>query len=370
MLIKENIYIYGAGSRGRELLSLISTNYNDYLCVNGFIDKSKKGAVEQLRIVSIDKCEINNTIVISIADFEIALDVAIDLKNKGFKNVYWYNTKTQRKKYYDFFAEQCVSCSKWNKATLLHVEMHAMDSCNLNCKGCTHYSPIFERKKPDTDSRLHDIETLGEKIGSIANFYILGGEPLLNDEIEKYVMKVKEIFSDAAVVLVTNGLLLPKCSAEFLNYLSRNNICVSISEYEPTHRNIDKIINILCEHNVVYKLRPYDTKQKFNLPLSKEKTNERFCISDGCINVWNGLIARCPTLMYVPMLNRRFNLKYPEEGIFKLKEINSEIEIKNMLQRAVPLCDYCSKNEIEWGTCGKEVSSKDFIMEKESFENE
>lgn len=41
-----------------------------------------------------------------------------------------------------------------------------------------------------------------------------------------------------------------------------------------------------------------------------------------------------------------------------------------MLQRPVPLCDYCSKNEIEWGTCGKEVSSKDFIMEKESFENE
>lgn len=358
---EKEIYIYGAGNRGKELLELINTEYGNELNIVGFVDKAKQGYLDKYKIFSKDECIQDIPVVISIADFEIALKVAIELKEVGFRKVYWYNIRNKRTYFKDFFREQCVACEEWNPATLFHVEMHAMDACNLNCRGCTHYAPVFNNEKPNTQSRLSDIELLGEKVRSIVNFYILGGEPLLNDEIIKYISMVRKVYKNAAITIVTNGLLIPKCSPEILSYLSENYVYISISEYEPTHRIINQIVSVLENYNIIYTIRQYDSKQKFNIPLSIKKTSESYCISNGCINIWNGKIARCPTLMYIPILNDKFNLDFPEDGIIELKSIKSDIQIKNELQKKVALCDFCSKNEIEWSICGKQVCVNDFV---------
>lgn len=360
----EKIYIYGAGKRGHELLSLIDSRYNSQIFIGGFLDSCKTGYIEGYEISKPNQISTESTIVVSIADFDVALEVVLGLKTQGFLRVYWYNIKVERKTYCDFFLEQCVKCDDWSESTFAHVEMHAMDACNLNCVGCTHFSPIFDLEKPNTASRLADISALKEKVCSIANFYILGGEPLLNDEVDIYIRAVKKNYPLANVTLVTNGLLIPRCSDAFLSFLSNNNICVSISEYKPTHGIIDKIINILHEFNIRYVIRLYETKQKFNIPLSSERMPEKYCISDGCVNIWNGMIARCPTLMYIPILNKRFGLHYPEEGIYSMDEIGSDIEIKNLLKEDVPLCCYCAQNEVEWSVCGKKVKETDFISIK------
>lgn len=360
----KEVYIYGAGNQGWALMNLINDNYYDMIHILGFIDKNKQGYLKNYKIFQIDECIEDKPIVISIANFEVALDVAIKLRKEGFDKVYWYNIRNKRKVFKDFFYEQCVSCDEWNVATLFHVEMHAMDACNLNCRGCTHYAPIFNNEKPNTKCRLSDIDSLSRKVKSIVNFYILGGEPFLNDELAKYIEKVKEVYPKAAVTVVTNGLLIPRCSAEILSYISENNIYVSISEYEPTHRIIDNIIEVLEKYNIIYTIRKYDSKQKFNLPLSMHKTDKSYCISKGCINIWNGKIACCPTLMYISELNFKFGLTFPEDGISRLEDIKSDIQLKNDLQKNVPLCAYCSKNEIDWSICGKNVCIQDFVAEK------
>lgn len=358
----EHIYIYGAGKRGHELLELIKAHYKEKILVDGFIDKCKEGYVDTYKIVKLDECtNKERRIVISVADFETALSIAIELKSENFKSIYWFNTRNHRYVYRDFYTEQCVCCKQWNEATLPHVEIHAMDACNLNCVGCTHYAPIFEKEKPNTNKRIGDIALLRTKISSIVNFFILGGEPLLNDELEKYILTVKNYYPEAAVIVVTNGILIPKCADSFLDFLREENVCISISEYEPTHKMIAKIMDILNKHNVIYNLRPYDKKQMFNKPLSVEKTGECYCISPNCVNVWNQKIARCPTLMYVTELNKKFNLNFPAEGIIELKSAPRERQLKEQLCKSVPLCEYCSKNEIKWATCNKNVSASDFV---------
>lgn len=359
---KKEIYIYGAGKRGKELLDVIRSDYNEMICVEGFIDRVKNEDPDGNRICSINDIPKDSVIVISIANFETAFAVASELRKNGFQNFFWYNIKNKRREYIDFFKEQCADCSSWGEDTLLHVEIHAMDACNLNCKGCTHFAPLFEKKKPDTALRTRDFELLRNKISSVVDFYIMGGEPLLNDELIDYIKAAKSAFPDSSIVIVTNGLLIPKCSDELLDFICKENVCISISEYAPTHQIIDKIIEKLLKHNVIYNIREFDSKQVFNLPLSMKKTDERYCISKGCINIYDGKIACCPTLIYLPVLNQRFGTAFPEDGIIDLSSNVKGLELKEKLSQPVSLCDYCSKNEINWNVCSGMLDISDFVQ--------
>jgi organic radical activating enzyme len=357
----EDVYIYGAGNRGIELIENIQAQYSSMICVKGFIDREKTGTQNGILISTINSIPKDAIIVISIARFEIALQVVLELKSEGFSKIFWYNVWNKRKQCMDFFTEQCVDCKGWAEDTLLHVEMHAMDACNLNCVGCTHFSDIFPKEKPDAESRFQDIALLRRKISSIAQFFVLGGEPFLNDEVAKYTDRVRQLYPDACVSVVTNGLLVPSLPEKLLEYLGRENICISVSEYEPTHRMMSQIENVLNQYNIIYNIRRQEGRQIFNKPLSLQPSDEYYCVSQDCINIGGGKITRCPTLMYIADLNKKFGLDFPIDGMVELTSDMSGRELKNQLNKPVPLCRYCVKNEIPWQTCGRDVLVEHFV---------
>lgn len=123
---RDSIFIYGAGERGVELLKNIDVFYRDKILVKGFVDEKKQGVKCNVPIYKIDEILKESIIVISVFNFEIALQIALELKEKGFQKIFWYNIKTTREERIDFFTDQCVDCSKWNEATLYHVEMHVI----------------------------------------------------------------------------------------------------------------------------------------------------------------------------------------------------------------------------------------------------
>lgn len=355
-----DIYIYGAGKRGRELLALIRKCYGGMISIKGFIDQSAVGKVENYNILRLSEVQDKSVrIVISVGDFGVSREINVDLHAAGFEDVWWYLGRHYRKEYENFFQEQCVSCREWGEDILLHVEMHAMDACNLNCVGCTHFSPIFKKNKPNTQDRLADVKKLREKITSIVRFDILGGEPFLNPDLCSYT-EIKNIYPYAHLSIVTNGLLLLKTPEKVLKRLRDENVCISISEYKPTHQCMDEILRILNQYNLVYTVRGYEKKKKFNIPLMFEK-GQKYCISNGCVNVWNGKIAKCPTLMYITEFNKYFNTNFPEEGIIPLTEDISGKELTELLEKDVPLCCYCGRHEVEWDICGRNVTIDKFV---------
>lgn len=44
------------------------------------------------------------------------------------------------------------------------------------------------------------------------------------------------------------------------------------------------------------------------------------CISNGCVTIWDGKIARCLQLMYILYFNNYFNTSLPDEGVMKLED--------------------------------------------------
>ena len=355
-------YIYGAGQNGEKIIELIQNEYRLELQVKGFIDRQKRGKLAGIPIFRMDEVEIRNArVIIAIGAYSDATDVFKILKEEECSEIWWfYGEKKVFGK--DFWIEQCISCKAWGTNMLNHVEMHIMDGCNLNCRGCAHFSPIFDKEIPDYEARICDVRRLSEKVGHIVEFHIMGGEPLLNPEIHRYVEEIKQILPDTQVCIVTNGLLIPRIGDEVLQKIQECGVRIIISEYKPTRKIMDAIQRRLEEFGIIYEIRSWSNRQKFNKPLALyvEKEESKLCISNGCVNIWNGKIARCPTLMYIEKFNEYFGTDLPSKGIMELNECPSGENLIRKLEEKVPLCDHCVKNEIEWSVCGKEIMLSDF----------
>ena len=357
-----NIVFWGAGNHGRLALQDFDNSKSETERLKGFYDLNKNAKLKNYAILSDEEINWERDIVVITCDnTSLVANIYEELKEKKVENFYWYTgvKKNEGKEgFLDFF---CVSCSGWGNLILPQVEMHVVDYCNLNCKGCAHFSPLFSRQQPDSIKRINDIEVLASKFSHVIKFFLMGGEPFENPEICKYIVEARKILPNTMIQIVTNGLLIPTLSKEVLDTIRENDIVVSISEYEPTHKIIDRIEKVLMDNNIRYLIRSFNTKQLFNKPLSISESSKynNICISNGCVNIWEGKIARCPTLMYIDKFNKTFSMSLPNQGIYNLSELSGR-DILELMKEDVLLCKHCVKNDITWERCGKYPTIHDF----------
>lgn len=358
-------YIYGAGKIGKKIKSTM-LKYNEVL--DGYIDSYKKGEIEGTRIVDLASIDKDSNVIISVLNTNSILEIYNILRNEGIKKIYWYydanleGTKGNN----DFFEEQCMNLSGWGNLIMPHIELHISDKCNLNCKGCSHFSPLYDDLNADFESKMNDIRALKKMFDNIFRIDILGGEPLLNPELKRYVEELRLELPDTFIQIYTNGLLIPQLEDEVLQAIHNNNIGISISEYLPTHNIIEGIKCKLDQYKIRYHIAAYDDKQKFNITISTSNNSKypRLCISDGCITVSEGKISRCPTLMYIEKFNDYFNQNLPTEGIYRINDYSDGQILLDDMKKEVPLCNHCIKCDIDWSVCGKEKRIEDFAVDE------
>lgn len=89
------------------------------------------------------------------------------------------------------------------------VELHLVDRCNMNCAGCSHFSPFAPAWQADVETIVRDLTALKAKfVGGIRHVNLLGGEPFLHPNLCGIIARVKEVCPDALVTVVTNGLTI------------------------------------------------------------------------------------------------------------------------------------------------------------------
>lgn len=113
---------------------------------------------EQLRKMNINKFGIIGGLV-----YKYQLDLSGDILN-DFNIVYNFDL--------DFA-----------KGYMKELETNVVDFCNLNCKGCSHFSNIFSHgDSVGYESFERDIRQLSQKI-FIGHFDLLGGEAFLSEDL-------------------------------------------------------------------------------------------------------------------------------------------------------------------------------------------
>lgn len=234
------------------------------------------------------------------------------------------------------------------------LNVHVSDHCNLQCKACSHFAPLVEREVfPDIEVYKKDIVRLHEICPNICSIVLLGGEPLLNPLLVEYIRISKEIYPDAGVIIITNGILLFQMSDELIHAIKEHGVKVSISIYPAMRDKAEDYQAFLEKRGINYEVKFYD---KFEKKLVKEPYFNGNRMVEGCqecVVLRGGVINRCVMSMYIDYYNQYFDASYPDhEGIDIYQQNLTGKKLMKMLDAPLKLCSYCAEGyQIEMVNC-------------------
>ena len=104
--------------------------------------------------------------------------------------------------------KKCFPVLNWWYPHLDSLDVHIVDRCNLNCKGCCALSPVAGEWFLEISEAKKDLFELSRKV-RIFQIGLIGGEPLLHPKLIDLIQIVREAYPKASVVITTNGILLP-----------------------------------------------------------------------------------------------------------------------------------------------------------------
>lgn len=230
------------------------------------------------------------------------------------------------------------------------LETNVVDYCNLNCKGCSHFSNLFSKESQILFETFEkDIKRLAEKV-SVLQFNLLGGEALLSDKLVDYISCLKKYMPKTTIELVSNGLLIPYQKKEVLECIRDNNVAVSITEYPPTTAVLQKIKDSLQKYQILYDVRPLVKTFGKNIDISGE--NDPYvaignCRESKCQFLREGKLYKCP---FAALGNYFFDhYEIPiclHEGIdIYDNTLDWKREIEKICTEPIEACRYCGKEE-------------------------
>lgn len=239
--------------------------------------------------------------------------------------------------------------NNFSKPHLYYMETHICDHCNLNCKGCGHYSPLVDEEFTDFNQFKKDINKLASKV-TIGQIRLMGGEPLLHKQINEFIEATRKAFPQTDVRIVTNGILLPAMKKDFWETLRQNDIVIDLSKYPPCKDKFQGYLDLIEKNNVkIGNINICDNffKQGEVFENSNIKDNYDSCLSKYCINLWRSKLYTCPAC-YAFYFGKYFNIDVKiQEGldIYKL----SGKKILKKMYKPIPQCINCNtKNPKEY----------------------
>ncbi len=244
--------------------------------------------------------------------------------------------------------EQIVWMDEVKKPMIHYLEIHAIDSCNLNCKGCLHFSSLYHHsERPDIDQLIRDVHQLS-KLCYIFHLRVLGGEPLLNPDLDILLKKLRDILPDTDIGIVTNGTLITRQKKELFETMKENKIGFNITLYPPTHEKKEEIYRFLDEVGVSYgsHLAKVDEFSKGLMaePKKGKITSHMKCVSKNCFFLREGKLYKCAVEALINRFYETYNMDLRMDT--GLDIYNETLDwgkiIPGMYEHPVSLCRYCS----------------------------
>lgn len=249
----------------------------------------------------------------------------------------------------------------------LHIEFVLSDFCNLNCKGCGHYSSLAKKEFEPLDQLRKNADHIGLMVGDdLDSVYLIGGEPLIYPDLIEAIEIIKGAFPNIPLKLFTNGLLLPRMDEGFWRVVIRCDVEIVLTRY-PIAFDYDAVEELCRSREVrhsVYGDRGLEGSFfRFALDPDK-KQNGRIshfkCFNRGCLSVIGDRLYPCSISGCVGHLNRATGTEFEHQkgDWIEVADIKNVAQIKRLRDRPVPFCGYCKANPkpVEYGPSRRDVS--------------
>lgn len=240
----------------------------------------------------------------------------------------------------------------------MDLSIHANEHCNLNCKGCTPFSPIAEEEYCNLEILDRSLRNLSRMKKGFNEIKIVGGEPLLNRELAKMIKIVRTHFDKNPIYIWTNGILLQypeRMPADFWKACKDYDVSIRITAY-PIRLDYARLIDT-CKSNGVEASVFIDKSDGGSGWLSRklnEKGNINFwsklkvfklwrCDSYNCMHLVEDKIFACSPMGMIKHMNRRFgtDFQYSTTDFLFVEKIKKFSQIRKYLFLESPFCRYC-----------------------------
>ena len=357
----KRLYIYGCASNQEYLvkfLDICGVNVDGYITT---LPDDRKLCYRHIPKYILDEVDLKGAGII------------VGLSDKYYQGVI---PRLRERAFTDYFL-----MSELNKTKIAHklmphpreemwIEINLADHCNLNCQMCDHFSPLVkEPEYLDLEVFERDMRRLAElSCNHIDVIKLLGGEPLLNKEVNRFVEVTRTLFPKSNICFFTNGLLLLAseyyANGNFWQCCIDNDVSIQLTEY-PINLNIREIEKKAEEYGA--KLQVFaevadrvrgktkcSTKHPFDLNGRIDTLQFISCYHfNECITLRNGRLFTCPIIPYAHYFNKAFgqHLEIGDENSISIHEADSYEEIAEFVTRRVPFCSYCDikhRRTMEW----------------------
>lgn len=250
---------------------------------------------------------------------------------------------------------------------LSYLEFHVTDHCNLNCKYCTHYSPLVTQPiYTEYEHFVKDLRQLKKHIIDIGVIRILGGEPLLNPELGRFIELVREVYPASIITVVTNGLLIDRMPPSLMEIMRKNMAFFHISFYPPLKDKVQEVQKFLYEQKIPYTITPMITEFNKTQTLTLQSDEDFFysCFQASCTCLHGGKVAPC----YAPFTTKYFNAAFGQElpvdeGIDLYDDTLTVSILKARLLIPMQRCRYCiAGKSYPWEIVGKHSVLEDWVV--------
>ena len=245
------------------------------------------------------------------------------------------------------------------KPVLYHFEVHLTDHCNLNCKGCTHFSNLCEPSFADLREFEADMERMAGLFSRVKQIYLLGGEPLLHPEVAEFCRVARKAFPKSRIYLQTNGTMVMRMDEKFWSALAESHTILLCSAYPISVPRIE--IDLLAKQCGVKTewTAPYDEFYKIPIdPSGRHEPEDSFARCKGYNNrpiLRDGRLYPCAYVAYSDVFREKFGIAgltvYPTDSIGIRDEPDPE-QVFDFLRNPVHWCSHCNMDRREcypWG---------------------
>ncbi len=259
------------------------------------------------------------------------------------------------------------------KVSIPQIDFLITTNCTLNCENCASLVPYYDYDKRynlSFNQFKSDLDNLLSSVDKIYRLKLIGGEPLLVEELNEmleYVCKQKQVIS---VEITTNGTIIPDDKiCETLAKYSRKALVV-LSDYSENKDlnciKFDEIRNKLEKYGIYSVYSKYNWFEIGNIK-RQDKTNDELiqtfneCWQKDCLAISEGVVYNCTRSAAIASLT---DFPLPQSEFVNIREQNNCSLLKKFnkffAKEFYSTCSFCNTvliNDIE---PSKQIQQNDF----------
>jgi len=252
------------------------------------------------------------------------------------------------------------------RPVLYHFEIHITDHCNLNCKGCAHFSSLCKPTFADLATFREDMDRMAALFSRVEEIYLMGGEPLLHPDVASFVRAGRASFPRSRICLMTNGTLVTRMTPDVWNALAETGVVLLCDSY-PIGLPVEEIDRLAREHGATVEWT-VPREEFFKIPIDRAGGHDmaasfrRWQGFNNCPIVRDGRLYPCAYVAYADVFRSTFGisgLQVSERDSISIRDEPDPDTVMEFLMDPVPWCSNCDMDSrvfYTWGRSKRELS--------------